>query len=228
MDKSCSKIVIFGGNGFIGSHVAQALSDFNSDIVCLSRSGHKPIHLNKNEWSKRVRWCKGDAAQPNKEVLANADAIICCVGSPPLPTLSQKAFDEQLFMNGTTCSNAIKAAADAGVKRVILLNAQIPWVMRSKRFAYYVGKNSALKAASEFCDISSEHSALILQPGMVTGCRVLPNGFNLRLDWLTAPVSPFMPWQFVSVERVAARISDFFMNPEIYHGQCIVLKNRHI
>lgn len=227
MEKSSSKVVIFGGNGFVGTHAAKALVE-RAGVVCISRSGHKPLHLNDSEWSAQVRWCKGDAAEPDAELLAGAEAIVCCVGSPPLPTFTQEAFNQQLFMNGTTCSNAIKAAADCGVKKVILLNAQLPWLMRSKRFAYHVGKDHALNSAKEFCKLSPDHTALVLQPGVITGQRVLPNGFNLRLDWLTAPISPLMPWQFVSVERLATRITDFFVNPEVYQGQCIVLKNRHI
>jgi len=38
-----NKIIIYGGNGFVGTHLAEKLSS-NKElcVVCLSRSGHKP------------------------------------------------------------------------------------------------------------------------------------------------------------------------------------------
>lgn len=222
-------VTIFGGNGFVGVHAAQQLVNDGADVVCLSRTGHKPLYLKDEPWSNNVRWCKGDASAPNIEALSQADVMVCSVGSPPLPTFSKAAFDQQLFMNGTTCVNAIEAANKAGLKRIVLLGAKVPFPLRSKHFAYYQGKKMALDAAQRFAGESAEHSAVVLQPGMITGRRALSNGRFIRLDWLTAPLSQLMPWQFVSVERVAQRISDAVHSPSSSSaGACLVIANRDI
>jgi len=120
------KVIIYGGNGFVGTHLAKRLSQEDTCIVCLSRSGHKPLHLKDEPWSESIRWCKGDANAPDLKLLAEADIVIISIGSPPLPTFSKTAFEQQFHGNGVIPSNAINGAAEAGVKRIILMGAKIP------------------------------------------------------------------------------------------------------
>jgi len=228
MSNNLKKVAIYGGNGFVGTHCAEQLHKLGADVVCLSRTGHKPIHLKDQAWSHEVRWCKGDAADPCQTLLSTIDTIVCAVGSPPLPTFSAAAYQHQLHMNGSSCIKAMAAAKDAGVMRVVLLGARIPLPMKTERFAYYKGKQSALDAARRFAQESDQHSSVVLQPGMITGKRALSNGNFIRLDWLTAPFSPFMPWQFVSVERVAMRVADAALNIKPYAGQFTIIRNRDI
>ena len=223
-----NKIVIYGGNGFIGTHIAKKLSEYGAEVVCVSRTGHKPLHLNNEDWSSKVKWCKGDAAKPDRELLKSCDAVVCCVGSPPIPTLGKSAYEKQLNSNGTFCLNTIEATKEAGIENLIILSAQIPWILQNKYFAYYVGKQQVVKAAEQFADLSDSHRSLVLKPGVVTGIRTLDSGKRIRIDWFTAPVAPLMPWQFVPVERVADRIADAFINHELYEGKCITLKNKEI
>lgn len=212
----------------MGTHTAQSIRHSGGNVVCVSRRGHKPLHLKDQAWTCDVRWCKGDATQACPELLSTASCLVCSVGSPPTPTLSKSAYDEQLFMNGDTCINAIHAARAAGIKRIVLVSAQIPWLLRTNKFAYYKGKEMAKKAAREFSQTSPEHRAIVLKPGMITGKRALQNGKYLRLDLLTAPISPLMPWQFVSVERVAQRIADAALNHDHYPEQYTEISNREI
>ena len=86
---SKKRIAIYGGNGFIGSHIAAALSRENDFcVLCLSRTGHKPAHLREVPWSANVRWCQGDALKPDRTILQSAEAVVVSIGSPPLPTLT--------------------------------------------------------------------------------------------------------------------------------------------
>ena len=174
--KHTAKIVVYGGNGFVGTHVARALLARDVCTVCLSRTGHKPLHLGDQQWSESVRWCKGDASQPDTQLLQRLDGLITLVGSPPLPTFSKQAYDEQVFANGTTNANAIKGAGEAGIKRVVLLGAQLPFFMRRESFGYAQGKKIAMQAAKDFSELSSEHRAIVIQPGMIYGRRYLKSG----------------------------------------------------
>lgn len=222
------KIVVYGGNGFVGTRVAKALYEREVCAVCLSRTGHKPLHLKDRKWSESVRWCKGDASSPDTQLLERLDGLVTLVGSPPVPTMSKEAYNEQVFTNGTANANAIRAAGEAGIKRVVLLGAQIPSPLRSKRFGYAAGKKLAMDAAEEFSKLSNEHRAIVIQPGVIYGRRYLKSGKAISLDTLFKPMSWIMPWQFVSVEKVADRIVRELLCNEPNKDQFIVIKNNQI
>lgn len=225
---SNTKVVVYGGNGFVGTRVAEQLAKQEVCVVCLSRTGHKPIHLKDESWSESVRWCKGDASQPSSELLASANVLITLVGSPPLPTLSKEAYEKQVFMNGTTNVNAINAAAEAGIKRVVLLGAKIPFPMNYDRFGYAKGKRLAFEAAKAFSELSDQHTAVVLQPGAIYGTRYLKSGKSVALGTVMKPLSHIMPWQFISVDRVAQRIVDAALSDEPYNGKLTVLSHKEI
>lgn len=175
-----------------------------------------------------MRWCKGDAANADEQLLSSADVMVCLVGSPPLPTFSQESFNQQLFMNGETCINAIESAQHAGIKKVILMGAKIPFPLNTDRFAYAKGKRLTLEAAEKFAASSVEHSAVVLQPGAIYGKRHLSNGRVVPLDWFMAPLAKIMPWQFVSVQTVAERIAHAALNVEPYQGKLTIVSNSQI
>ena len=222
------KIAIFGGNGFVGSHIAKELSSRGVCVVCVSRTGHKPAHLRSEQWSENVRWCKGDASQADDDCLKQVDVLISAVGSPPIPTFSSAAFDQQLFANGTCNIKLIESAQNAGIKRLVLIGANVPWPLNRDSFAYAKGKRLSLEAAEQFSKQSSEHSALVLQPGAVTGKRYTANGKCIPLDKLLGPFAIIMPWQFVSAERIANRIADELLSPSHNTSKFCIIKNSDI
>lgn len=223
-----TKVVIYGGNGFVGTHVAKCLSESDTHAICLSRTGHKPIHLQDEDWSNNVCWSSGDASTPDNKLLASADTLICLVGSAPTPTFSKKSFEQKVFANGMTNANAIKAAGEAGIKKVVLLGAQIPWPLRTNKFAYAKGKELALDAAGEFAALSDEHSAVVFQPGMIYGRRYLPSGKSIPLNLLVGPMPYIMANQFVSVERLATRIVEVALSEGTHTGELTIIKNSDI
>jgi len=222
------KVVIYGGNGFVGTHIAKALAKQDVCTVCVSRTGHKPLHLKDEKWSEKVRWCQGDASQPKADLLKSANVVICAVGSAPLPTLTQEAFEQQVSSNGSANVSAINAANDAGVQRLILLGAQIPWPLNTDKFGYAKGKRLAYEAAEKFASTSKQHRALVIQPGAIYGTRVLLNGTQLPLGLLMKPLSYLMPWQFISVQRIAERVVNEILGPNPSAPAFVVLKNSDI
>lgn len=231
MNKSAQKeqfkVAIYGGNGFVGTHIAKALSSKGISVVCLSRTGHKPIHLVDEAWSEQVRWCKGDASSPSLDCLKQVDIVISAVGSPPLPTFSQEAFDKQLFANGTTNVTLIESALEAGIKKIVIIGANIPWPLNRDSFAYAKGKRMTFEAAEKFSQHSSEHFALVLQPGAVIGKRYTSNGKVIPLDTFLGPVGAILPGQVVNVERIANRIAHELLVPPVTPN-FKVIKNREI
>ena len=222
-----TKVIIYGGNGFVGTQVAEALAG-RACVVCLSRSGHKPLHLKDEAWSEQVRWCKGDAADPDEKLLATADVLVCLVGAAPLPTFSEQAYEQAVHQNGITNRNAIEAAARVGIQRVILLGAKIPWPMNNKYFAYAEGKRIAFSAAEDFAQGNPEHHAVVLQPGVIYGTRHRQDGRPIHLESVMKPVAKVLPGHFVAVERLAERIAELALTPPESLPNFHVITNRDI
>jgi len=206
-----TKVIIFGGNGFVGTNIAKCLVEQGAAPVCVSRTGTRPLHLQSQSWSEQVKWCQGDASEPKPKSLATADAIICAVGSPPIPTFNQSAWDKQFFTNGTTNISALDAAAEAGIKRAVLIGAQIVSPLRTDNFAYYKGKRLACEAARRFSERSEEQSAIVFQPSMIIGTRYTSSGKSVPLD-LLAPFGALSRSLMVNVEVLAARAAKEALN----------------
>jgi len=202
------KIVIYGGNGFVGTHIAERLSQEDVCIVCVSRSGHKPLHLKNQAWSKSVRWCAGDASNPEQSLLQDADCVIILVGSPPIPTFSQAAFKQSLHNNGIAPSQAINEAAKAGVKRIILMGAELPSLLDKGWFAYAKGKKMAIESAKKFVKHHPENAATVLQPSVISGKRYLTNGKSIPLNTLLFPLATLLPSKFICVEKIAEHVTN--------------------
>ena len=224
-----NKIIIYGGNGFVGTHLAEKLSS-NKElcVVCLSRSGHKPLHLKDQPWSEKVRWCKGDANSPNEDLLSTAEVVVILVGSPPIPTLSKKAYQKQLNSNGEAPSRVIEAALKVGVKRIVLMGAQIPFFLNKDFFAYSRGKRNALEDAKNFADTSDEHSAVVFQPAAIYGKRRLASGKVIPLDTFMSPLRKVVPSQFMCVNRLSIQLTNVILNHEVYQGKFTLFKQGDI
>jgi nucleoside-diphosphate-sugar epimerase len=213
-------IVIYGGSGFVGAAVCEYAANKGFKCLSISRSGFAPPQLtadHNRSWLGNVRWLKGDAMSPDIELLKGARAVINLVGSPPLPTFTQSAFDQQLMMNGASQLAVIDAAKVAGVNRLVLVGADIPSLLKSENFAYYQGKLQALTAAELFATSSELHLAAVLQPGGIYGTRHTKSGSRLPLSWFMSPLSwlqqrlpkpiqSVLPAAFVDVKSVAGAV----------------------
>ena len=171
----------------MGSKIVEKLALQGLNVVAISRRGHCPVFLEKQRanlpWLENVSWTAGDVSKPDEEQLKTASAVITTVGSPPLPTFSPEAFDHAVFMNGRANASLISALEPNGVKKFTLVSAHIPWILKSEKFGYYVGKRLALEAAEDFSKSSKDSSVTVLQPSGIYGVRHLDNGFGLPLHW---------------------------------------------
>eukprot|EP00803_Ostreobium_quekettii_P006796 evm.model.scf_48.15 EVM.evm.TU.scf_48.15 scf_48:96368-101108(+) len=79
-DSGAPKMVVFGGNGFVGSRVCEQGVNMGLKVVSVSRSG-RPGWLSA-AWAGHVDWQKGDALEPASysEILKGATAAVSCVG----------------------------------------------------------------------------------------------------------------------------------------------------
>jgi uncharacterized protein YbjT (DUF2867 family) len=212
-------LLVYGGSGYVGSRVLELASEQGAHCISVSRSGCAPAHLlaAKPPWLEGIQWIAGDAAEPDTALIAWADAVICLVGSPPLPTFSRSAFDQQLRINGACNSAPIRAAQAKGVSRVVLISAHIPALLSNDKFAYYRGKEEAMGAARVYANASADHSVTVLRPSAIYGTRHTRTGTSIPLALLMGPVAWLMkrlpaplirllPESPVSLENVAQAI----------------------
>jgi nucleoside-diphosphate-sugar epimerase len=234
-------VAVFGGNGFVGVHLLKQLAEEGCHCICISRSGVMPVHLRETSasWLNRVDWVPGDASRPDVGLLVGAEAVVTLVGSPPVPTFSAAAKQRQVFMNGNTNVGAINGAAQAGVKRVVLLSAHIPKPLRTARFGYFVGKQRAFDAAQTFARLSPHHDATIVRPTAIYGTRYTPSGTPIPLETLMAPIANIqlafprfirkrLPEPLVSVRQVALVLARAALNRQWVGGKPTLVENEEI
>lgn len=153
------KLLVLGGNGFVGSHICREALDRGLSVSSLSRSGRSSIH---DSWTNKVTWHQGNLLQPDswKEALSGVTAVVSCVGG----------FGSHSFMykiNGTANINAIRAAAEKGVKRFVYISAADFGLANYLLRGYYEGKRAAeTELLAKF-----PYGGVILRPGFIYGTR---------------------------------------------------------
>lgn len=218
--------VIYGGNGFVGVAICQALLKLSLKVTVVSRTGARPKHLEQlyKTWADEVDWRKGDALDPDIDLLASADCVICLIGSPPLPTFSEGAWRLKVFSNSEPNRRVIEQAQKAGVKQLVLMAAHVPKILSSRKFAYWEGKRRSIAAAEAFVEASADHKATIFYPSGIYGTRYLANGSAIPLHYVMAPIAWLqtklpaflqskLPERLVSDTQVANAVASACLEP---------------
>lgn len=204
------KLLVLGGNGFVGSHVCKEALDRGLSVASLSRSGRSSIN---ESWANNVVWHQGNLLSDDswKEALSGVTSVISCVGG----------FGSNSYMykiNGTANINAIRAAAEKGVKRFVYISAADFGVVNYLLKGYYEGKRAAeTELLTKF-----PYGGVILRPGFIHGTRRV-GSMKLPLGVIGSPlemvlqyakplnqvplVGPLLtpPVNVISVAKVAVR-----------------------
>jgi len=165
------KILIFGANGYVGSHIAREALRCGATVVGVCRSGSPPSWAQKEDsWGPKCLWEQADAMNLEQvkgviEVHPDTAAIISCIG------MFGRTTEEMRRGNGTPNVNiALATFLNQSIDKYVLVSAaQEFWPVSRILRGYYVGKRSAEKAMRE--TLGPRH--LILRPGFVCGSRML-------------------------------------------------------
>ncbi|KAG6500503.1 hypothetical protein ZIOFF_040349 [Zingiber officinale] len=154
-----AKLLVLGGNGFIGSHVCKEALDQGLSVSSLSRSGRSSI---REQWADKVEWRQGSLLVPEtwRDALNDVTAVISCVGGFGSNSHMYK-------INGTANINAIRAASEKGVKRFVYVSAADFGPVNYLLKGYYEGKRDA---EAELL-LKFAFGGVILRPGFVHGTR---------------------------------------------------------
>ncbi|CAA2974320.1 Hypothetical predicted protein [Olea europaea subsp. europaea] len=153
------KLLVLGGNGFVGSHVCKEALDRGLAVASLSRSGRSSI---QEPWANRMTWHQGNLLSTDswKDALKGVTSVISCVGG----------FGSNSYMykiNGTANIDAIRAASEEGVKRFVYISAADYGVVNYLLRGYYEGK----RAAETELLTRYTYGGVILRPGFIYGTR---------------------------------------------------------
>ncbi|KMZ71137.1 NAD dependent epimerase/dehydratase family protein [Zostera marina] len=169
------KILVLGGNGFVGSHVCQEALANGLSVCSISRSGRSSL---KESWANNIIWHEGDLLLPEswKDVLNGVTSVISCVGGFGSNSHMYK-------INGTANINAVKAASEKGIKRFVYISASDFGFVNYMLKGYYEGKRATEKELfSNF-----PYGGVAFRPGFIHGTRKVGN-MNIPLSLIGSPL----------------------------------------
>jgi uncharacterized protein YbjT (DUF2867 family) len=153
------KIIVTGGNGFIGLEICRVAVEEKAEVISVSRSG---IPQKNAPWMKHVTWIAANIFDTKRwaDALEGADALIHTIG-----IIREKPERDITFerMNGESTIVAAKAVVAAGVPTFVMMSASDapPFFKRYIR---------AKRIAESFLEKQSFRS-VIMRPGLVYGSQ---------------------------------------------------------
>lgn len=160
-----ARLIVIGGNGWIGSAICRAALRKGASVVSVSRSGAPSEHL-EDSLKAQIKWQKSpESPDDMKSLLEGATGVVSTVGSFGNPPLNS---DSMFQLNGVANATIAQNVADAGVQHFVFISAhQYPIAKQTLLSGYYKGK---IHAEETIAQLPFE-SKTILRPGFVSGKR---------------------------------------------------------
>lgn len=155
-----AKLLVTGGNGFIGAEVCRVAVAEGHEVVGMGRSGRPAID---GPWTEQVRWLAADVFRPDAWVghLAGCDAVVHCVGIAWERPERGVTFER---FNGNAAVLAADAAERAGVEAFVYLSAAAKPPLLPEAYI-----NAKRRAEREV--LGCAFRGVVLRPGFVYGAR---------------------------------------------------------
>ena len=153
------KILIAGGNGFVGHNICKLASERNIAVVSISRSG-KPVGIDESQY-QHVEWIAADIFDPSswKDHLEQCTAVIHSIGIIEEQPEQGITYDRVIYQSAKVTADAAK---EAGVPRFIYISAGGAGPDTPK--GYMLAKE---KAEAYIATMGLD--VVILKPGMIYG-----------------------------------------------------------
>ncbi|KAK6255650.1 hypothetical protein SCA6_016955 [Theobroma cacao] len=205
------KLLVLGGNGFVGSHICREALEQGLTVSSLSRSGRPSLH---DSWLNDVLWHKGDLLSPGslKQAMSEATSVVKTKDSSVYYSANVEkiflssdfneiscvgAFGSNPYMyriNGTANVNAIRAAVEQRVKRFVYVSAADFGLLYYLLRGYYEGKRvTEAELTDKFPNggmspiLELTFAGIILRPGFIHGTRQVGN-MKFPLSAIGAPL----------------------------------------
>lgn len=155
------RLVIFGGNGFVGSRVTEEAVRTGLSVVSISRRGTPPPGVSAS-WTSQVEWARGDVFDPAswRSQVQGAVGVISTLGG-------FGSNDHMFRICGESNISIMEAAAEEGVPRFVFISAHDFGFPDFFLTGYFKGKRAAeAKLAQVF-----PSGGVALRPGFIHGTR---------------------------------------------------------
>ncbi|MFO8100126.1 MAG: NAD(P)-dependent oxidoreductase [Salinibacter sp.] len=117
------KLVVPGGNGFIGSEICRIAARNGLEVAAFGRTGRPNLSPAQHPWVSEVEWRAADALEPEtyRDLLEGADALIHSVA-----TIREQPDDDITFdrVNAQSALLAAEAAVDADLDAFVFLSVR--------------------------------------------------------------------------------------------------------
>jgi uncharacterized protein YbjT (DUF2867 family) len=159
------KIVVFGGNGFVGQAIVRAGINAGLHVVSINRSG-PPKNFKPPSFSQgKIEWKTGDLFAPDgwRDSLKDAVGVISCVG----------AFGSNEFMekiNGDANILAVSETLRAHIPRFVYISTVENNLPDFLLKGYFNGKRRTENALIDAFPMTG----VVLRPGFIYGTRNIP------------------------------------------------------
>jgi uncharacterized protein YbjT (DUF2867 family) len=157
------KLVVLGGNGFIGSDICRVAVQNGHEVAAVGRTGRPALTPARHPWTQDVEWRAADALVPDtwRDLLEGADAVVHSIA-----TIQEAPDDNVTFerVNGESVLLAAQEAVDADVDAFVFLS------VRDKPPVVPEGFLAAKRRAER--ELAEQYDALrrvVLRPNLVYG-----------------------------------------------------------
>lgn len=117
------KLIVAGGNGFIGSEICRVAVQNGHEVAAFGRTGRPVLRPAGHPWVQDVEWRAANVFEPDawRDLLEGADAIVHCIA-----TIRERPARDETFerVNAESAMIAAEEAATAGVDGFVFLSVR--------------------------------------------------------------------------------------------------------
>ncbi|AJV57113.1 hypothetical protein H817_YJM1419L05121 [Saccharomyces cerevisiae YJM1419] len=172
------KLIVFGGNGFLGKRICQEAVTSGYQVVSVSRSGKAPHsnELNDKQWMQEVQWTAADIFKPDSyhELLNNATNVVHSLGI----LLENENYKQTLSKSPTYDSKSRLLSFGAGPNPLKKSSPYFTYEMMNKQSAIILAdtfKQKILKKSKKEQEKANQRSFTYISADK--GFPLIPNGY---------------------------------------------------
>ena len=172
------KLIVFGGNGFLGKRICQEAVTSGYKVVSVSRSGKAPHsnELNDKQWMQEVQWTAADIFKPDSyhALLNNATNVVHSLGI----LLENENYKQTLSKSPTYDSKSRLLSFGAGPNPLKKSSSYFTYEMMNKRSAIILAdtfKQKILKKSKKEQEKANQRSFTYISADK--GFPLIPSGY---------------------------------------------------
>lgn len=183
MSAAGRKLIVFGGNGFVGSRVTKAAIESGWKVIVACRSG-APTVAASEPWAHQAQYVAIDALS-RPQVMELLDdhpdtaVMVSCIG-----TLTTDNTEGRRCNGDATINMAAALYERKSIQKLVFVSAADLQPVNLLLKGYYQGKRAAERAMLE----NIQSRSAILRPALIYGNRSVSGGVTIPLGLVGAPL----------------------------------------